>query len=154
MKTSPKLIVAMLAAPLAIGLAAPASAQDRYDRGYDRYEHQDVRDYRDDRRDRYRDRRAHRGFERRIDELANETRHSIRSGALTRWQARNMQRKIRSIRYSYRSLSRDGLSRHDRWAINSRIREAYASLRRSHVQNSRHYDNDYRYRNGYRSARY
>ncbi|APE26945.1 hypothetical protein [Aurantiacibacter gangjinensis] len=172
MKKNFKILAAALTLPLAISLAAPASAasaesysaygQDRWgddddDDDDDRYERRYRGDRGDrwDRRGRYDDRRAHyerrgvrghRQIERRLNRLASDIRHARRNGAITRNGARAAYDRLNTAERAYRNFARNGLSRSDIRAINGRIDQAYYTLDRIRYSRDRRYDD----RRGYR----
>nr|WP_137676576.1 hypothetical protein [Parerythrobacter lutipelagi] len=157
MNTKFKLIAASLAAPLAIGLAAPAVAAPygNWDRDQREYrERGDQRDYRarGHQRD-YRDVRGARQIERKLNQLRRDIRQARRSGELSRNQAYSVRSRLEAAERSYFAFARNGLSRHDIRTVNWRISQAYDVLDRARY-NSARVDNrrDYRddYRGGYR----
>lgn len=148
MNTKFKLIAASLAAPLAIGLAAPAVAAPYGNWDRDQREYRERGDHRD-----YRDVRGARQIERKLDQLRADIRQARRSGELSRNEAYSVRARLDAAERSYFAFARNGLSRHDIRTVNWRISQAYDVLDRARY-NSARVDNrrDYRvdYRGGYR----
>lgn len=138
MNTKFKLIAASLAAPLAIGLAAPTVSAAPYG-GWDRH---DSRDYRGDYR------RDHaRGVERKLDQLRRDIRNVQRSGQLTRNEAYSLRSRLDAAERAYAAFARNGIDRGDVRTVNWRIDQAYDALRLAANNHASRYD-----RQGYRGA--
>lgn len=141
MTTKFKLIAASLAAPLAIGLAAPTVAAAPQG-GWDRHDSRDYRDYRGDHR-----RDQARGVERKLEQLRRDVRSAQRSGELTRNEAWSLRNRLDAAERAYAAFARNGLDRGDIRAVNWRIDQAYDALRLATYNNASRYN-----RQAYRGA--
>lgn len=133
MTTKFKLIAASLAAPLAIGLAAPAAAQQG---GWDRH---DSRDYRGDYNSGHRQGGA-RQIERKLEQLRVDIRQAQRSGQLTRAERYSVRGRLEAAERAYVAFARNGITRQDVRTVNWRIDQAYDTLRLALSQGNSRYD--------------
>ena len=146
MQTSPKLLAALMAAPLAFTLAIPAQAgpYNGHRDGWSETRHaSSVRGQ----RDYY----SNAKIERRLERLSREIRHARRSGLLSRFEARTFRRKLNSVERGYHAFARNGLSRRDIRVTMRRLRNVSDQLSNARYRYDRHnrYD-DRRYtRRGY-----
>lgn len=138
MTTKFKLIAASLAAPLAIGLAAPAAAQHGH------WDRDDSREYRGDYDTGHRQGGA-RQIERRLEQLRYDIREAQRSGQLTRAERYSVRGRMEAAERAYVAFARNGISRQDVRTVNWRIDQAYDTLRlATHNHASRYDRQDYR----------
>jgi multidrug resistance efflux pump len=102
-----KKIITALAALSALGLAAPAVAQDRYgnDRGYGQSNNYGG------------------GIEARTDQLRQRLQIGIQRGAISRQEATYLRDGIRQVTQLERQYSRDGLNRNERRFLQNRLQQ-------------------------------
>lgn len=102
-----KTIITAIAALSALGLAAPAVAQDRYGNGYG-YNHGYAYGG---------------GVEARTDQLRQRLQFGIQRGAISRQEAAYLRDGIRQVTRLERQYSRDGLSRQERRFLQDRLQQ-------------------------------
>ncbi|WP_209348327.1 hypothetical protein [Pontixanthobacter sp. CEM42] len=143
MQTSTKLLAPLMAAPLAIAMAAPASAGPNNGWSETR-----QAPYARQHRDRYSDPR----IERRLDRISREIRQARRSGELSRYEARILRQKLRTAERGYHAFARNGLSRRDIRVTMRRISNVRQDLsdRRYRYDRRARYDDRRTNRRGYR----
>ena len=137
MQNSTKLLATVMALPLALGLAMPASAQSR-DGAWDGQRYGQSERWSEKRANS--NHRSHRTIysdariERRLDRLTRQIGQARRSGELSRYEARNFRQKMKSVKRGYHAFARNGLSRRDIRVTMRRIRNVSEQL-----DNKRHY---------------
>lgn len=145
MHTTPKLLAAAIALPLAFAMTLPANAAPNS--GYQNYSN--VRGAAPatirvavrtaDRRDA----RAERQIENQLGALTRDIRQANRAGELTRYEARLFGQKLQTLERSYAALARNGLSRGEIRLTLNRIDSVNGQLtaaRNNFAQRTRHSD--------------
>ncbi len=144
MNTNLKFLAPALALPLALGLSAPANAGVSASIQIGWSDHRQA-SYAPHYKYRQSQRYANPRLERRIDRLARDIRDARRSGEISRYHARTMRQRLRTLERNYVAFARNGISRSERRTLRWRIGRAEEALARVRFAQNPRYDRRARY---------
>jgi hypothetical protein len=127
-----KKIITIVAALSAIGLAAPAVAQDRYGNNQDRYGNGNAYGYAN----------GNGGIEARTDQLQRRFQIGIQRGTISRQEAGYLRDGFRQLTRLERQYSRNGLSRNERRVLQGRIQQLQQQIQAAERSRDTRYGRD------------